>query len=220
MKRRTRKNNGLKFLFYPIVFLLLGGILIIAALAPVVGPYANMVDLVFMQRAPDFDQEAANIYKEDAAPTVADTLNRDEVVFPTEGETFGKILIPDVGIDASMIYGDDIKNMKKGVEVYSGTYLPGQGRTVLIGGHTTTHFRTLKDVKAGQQVEIRTNYGTYIYEITGSRTTRYDDTSAYDLTKQEDNLIMYTCHRVAGVGATPYRVFVYAKFVSGPKIVS
>ena len=74
--------------------------------------------------------------------------------------------------------------------------------------------------QAGDQIEVRTNYGTYTYEVTGSKTTRYDDTAAYDLTKNEDNLILYTCHRVAGVGATPYRVFVYAKYVSGPKIVS
>ena len=173
-----------------------------------------------MQSAPNFDREAANIYKEQAVPVDTDTLRRESVVFPTDGEIFGQILIPSAGIDAPMIYGDDIKNMKKGVEVYSGTYLPGQGRTVLIGGHTTTHFRTLKNVGTGDQIEVRTNYGTYTYEVTGSKTTRYDDTAAYDLTKNEDNLILYTCHRVAGVGATPYRVFVYAKYVSGPKIVS
>ena len=129
----------------------------VAALAPVAGPYLGMVDLVFMQSAPNFDREAANIYKEQAVPVDTDTLRRESVVFPTDGEIFGQILIPSAGIDAPMIYGDDIKNMKKGVEVYSGTYLPGQGRTVLIGGHTTTHFRTLKNVGTGRSANTSSN---------------------------------------------------------------
>lgn len=214
--------NGIKFIFYPIVFLLLSCTLTAAALGPVVFPYLGMVDLLFLQSAPDFDREAADIYKEDDQPAEAQEsqLQRSEIQFPEEGALFGKILIPSVEIDAPLIYGDDIKNMKKGVEVYSGTYLPGQGRTVLMGAHVTTHFRTLEQVQAGAEIEVRTNYGVYTYVVTGAQIARYDDTSAYDLTRREENLILYTCHRITGVGATPYRVFVYADYVSGPQIVS
>lgn len=101
-----------------------------------------------------------------------------------------------------------------------GTYLPGQNRTVLIAGHNNSYFLTLKNVQEGDMVEIRTNYAVYTYRITGKQIARHDDTSAYDLTRDEENLILYTCHNEVGFGATPWRQFVYAEYVSGPMIVS
>ena len=218
-RKKLRINSGIKFVFYPIVFFLLSALLVVAALGPVLRPYLDMADLVFLQQAPTFNKEAANIYQ-GPIQDKGGTLKKAEVVFPSEGETFGKIRIASVGIEASLIYGDNIKNMRKGVEVYSGTYLPGEDRTILIGGHNNTHFRTLKNVKTGDKVELQTNYGTYIYEVTGSRIARFDDTSAYDLTRAEENLILYTCYNESKIGATPNRTFVYGKYVSGPKIVS
>jgi sortase A len=178
-----------------------------------------MMDLAFTSSAPQFDENTANIYQGSVQNT-GNTLKSSDIKFPSEGETFGELHIQSVGIDAPLIYGDNIKNMINGVELYSGTYLPGQGRTILIGGHNNTYFLPLPNVNVGDQVELCTNYGTYLYEITGSQTTRYDNTTAYDLTKQEENLILYTCHNIAGIGATPYRVFVYAQYVSGPRILS
>lgn len=218
-RKKFRKSNGVKFIFYPIAFFLLTVFLIAIAFGPVVMPYVNMMDLAFTSSTPQFDENAANIYQGPVQNT-GDTLKSSDIKFPSEGETFGELHIPSVGIDAPIIYGDNIKNMINGVELYSGTYLPGQGHTILIGGHNNTYFLPLPNVNVGDQVELCTNYGTYLYEITGLQTTQYDDTTAYDLTKQEENLILYTCHNIAEIGATPYRVFVYAQYVSGPEILS
>lgn len=224
MKRTSHEKmalqKGWKFFLYPAAFFLAALMLFMALVWPYASGYVDLFSLMLLQTPPTFDEKAANIFEPGMNAKAEGALMRSEVTFPAEGESFGKIHIDSIGVDAPLIYGDNIKNMKKGVEVYSGTYLPGQSHTVLIGGHNNTYFRTLESVKPGARIELDTNYGSYVYEVVSSRVARFDDTGAYDLTKSEENLILYTCHEVGGVGATPYRVFVYGKYVSGPKIVS
>ena len=40
--------------------------------------------------------------------------------------------------------------------------------------------------------------------------------TAYDFTRTDENLILYTCYPFDALGFTPNRYFVYAKYVSGP----
>lgn len=218
-RKRLGKGSGIKFLIYPVAFFLLSVLIITAAVGPIAAPYLNMLDLVFMQQAPDFDSDAANIYTE-KVHTDQSEIRRSDIVFPSESQEFGRLLIPSVDIDVPLIYGDGPKELKRGACVYMGTYLPGQNRTVLIAGHNNSYFLTLKNVQEGDMVEIRTNYAVYTYRITGKQIARHDDASAYDLTRDEENLILYTCHNEVGFGATPWRQFVYAEYVSGPMIVS
>lgn len=56
---------------------------------------------------------------------------------------------------------------------------PGETGTVIISGHRDTHFRFLKDIKPGSELTLRTQDGTYKYQIeetkiVDSRTTRID----------------------------------------------
>lgn len=44
------------------------------------------------------------------------------------------------------------------------------------------------------------------------------DRTAYDLSADYENLIMYTCYPFDALGLTPQRYFVYAKLVSGTPI--
>ena len=87
-----------------------------------------------------------------------------------------------------------------------------------VGGKTGINFNGLKNAKAGQTVTIKTSYGNYTYEITDTAVKKATDTSAYDLSANEENLIMYTCYPFDELGLTDQRFFVYAKYVSGPQI--
>ena len=44
------------------------------------------------------------------------------------------------------------------------------------------------------------------------------DETAYDLTREEENIILYTCYPFGQLTPTPYRYFIYGEFVSGPEI--
>ena len=108
--------------------------------------------------------------------------------------------------------------MRYGVGIYNGSFIPGYGKTILVAGHNNTYFNGLKYAKKGQIIKIRTNYGNYRYEITDTQIKDKNDRSAYDLSADHENLILYTCYPFDELGLTPNRFFVYAKPVSGPVI--
>lgn len=94
--------------------------------------------------------------------------------------------------------------------------IPGEGKTILLAGHNNTFFNDLQHAEAGATVTITTHYGVYTYEVTGSEILDYQDETAYDFTRTDENLILYTCYPFDALGFTPNRFFVYAKYVSGP----
>ena len=105
--------------------------------------------------------------------------------------------------------------MRNGVGIYAGSFVPGYGGTILVAGHNNTYFNGLKNAQVGQRVEIKTNY---VYEITDTAVKSANDSSAYDLSADYENLIMYTCYPFDELGLTSKRFFVYAKLVSGTQI--
>lgn len=211
---KLTRNNGVKFFFYPIVFFVLSCLILVIALGPMLKPAWDILDLVTLSAPPTFDSQIAEQLQFNGQK--AGTL--EKVAVPSEGAKYGKLVISSAGIEASLYYGDDTKVLRKGVGTYTGTYLPGQRRTILLAAHNNRHFRTLNKVKPGDKVEISTEYGEYVYEITGHRIAEATDTTAYDLTKEEENLIMYTCYPFSSVGFKTKRYFVYAKYVSGPQV--
>ena len=89
-------------------------------------------------------------------------------------------------------------------------------RTILLAGHNNTFFNDLQHTEAGATVTITTHYGVYTYEVTGTEILDYQDETAYDFTRTDENLILYTCYPFDALGFTPNRFFVYAKYLSGP----
>ena len=102
--------------------------------------------------------------------------------------------------------------------MYNGSTIPGYGSTTLIGGHNNTFFNDLKSAQVGGTITITTSYGEYQYEIVDTKVLNYNDPKAYDLTSEEDNVVLYTCYPFDMLGLTPQRFFVYGKYSSGPLI--
>ena len=138
--------------------------------------------------------------------------------FPSYENQFGELIIDDCQVNAKLFFGDSNMVLRNGVGIYSGSAIPGYGKTILVAGHNNTYFNGLKYAKPGQIIRIRTNYGNYQYEITDTQVKDQSDSTAYDFDAKEENLILYTCYPFDELGMTPNRFFVYAKFVSGPII--
>jgi len=136
-------------------------------------------------------------------------MMRPGITIPTEGDLYATIRIGAVGIEAPVYYGDTEELLKQGVGTYTGGGIPGQNRTILMGGHNNTDFLTLPQVKAGDVIEIETDYGDYFYLVTDAKELRYDDPEALDLYAAEENIVLYTCTQSIPGGATPWRWFVY-----------
>lgn len=145
-------------------------------------------------------------------------IESDAVEYPVYSNMFGELIIEDCGIDTNLFFGDGDVSLRNGVGVYGGSFIPGYGKTILVAGHNNTYFNGLKYAEKGQKVVIKTSYGNYEYEITGTAVKDMNDSTAYDLNADYENLIMYTCYPFDELGLTKQRYFVYAKYLSGPRI--
>lgn len=214
---RHRKIGGKSFIILPSIFFV--AIYLIAYLA--ISPSANLLaaaGLMFSDSARNYSTEYNNIF----VPVSNDTSEKisiDDIEYPKTGEQFGELIIEDCSIENKLFFGDSNVVLRNGVGVYNGSFIPGYGKTILVAGHNNTYFNGLKNAEKGQQVVIKTSYGNYTYEITSTAVKKVTDTSAYDLSADTENLIMYTCYPFDELGLTDQRFFVYAKYVSGPVIV-
>ena len=139
---------------------------------------------------------------------------------PKYSEQYGRLTCDELNISSPVFFGDRSNILEKGAGQYSGSSLPGEGGTILIGAHDTTYFENLENVKKGQVFEFTTEYGIYEYEVT--KTKIYDEDmydEAYDLSADKEQLVLYTCYPFGELNGTKtQRMFVYLEKILGPDI--
>ena len=234
-KHHSRKKSlyGKNFVILPIVFCIIIYLICALVILPSTSSYVALANMFFSDTEKDFSKEYENIFVPVAEPSVPETqssqtdtptqpkqetISISSFTFPSYDNQFGELIIEDCQINAKLFFGDSNIALRNGVGIYSGSAVPGYGKTILVAGHNNTYFNGLKHAQKGQIVIIRTNYGNYRYEITDMQIKDANDRSAYDLSADKENLIMYTCYPFDELGLTPNRYFVYAKYVSGPVI--
>lgn len=150
----------------------------------------------------------------------ADTVNIKDITFPSYEQVYGEISIPSADILYPFVYGDSEAAMKKGVGQYTGSTIVGYGGTTLACAHVNRQFKNLHKTKVGDTVQIRTAYGVYTYEVKYVGVHDAWDNSFYDLAREDENLVLYTCYyQRTALGSVKKRFFVCADYVSGPMIV-
>lgn len=225
-----KSHYGKSFLILPIVFFIGTYLVLYMAFAPTVSTFVSAVGMFFSDFEKNYSTDYKNIFvpvsedstlptvKKEVGNTTKTLLKIDNIEFPNYGNQFGQLVIEDCGVDASLFFGDGNVALRNGVGVYSGSFIPGYGGTILVAGHNNTYFNGLKNAQPGQIVTIKTSYGNYTYEIFETAVKKAKDSSAYDLNADRENLIMYTCYPFDELGLTNKRFFVYAKYVSGTQI--
>jgi sortase A len=101
-----------------------------------------------------------------------------------------------MNLDVIVVQGTSTLDLEKGPGHYTDTADPWDphGR-VGIAGHRTTYlapFWSLDKLGPGDAVILRTKYGTYHYDVTGSRTISPSDASVLDQTARP-TLVLTTC---------------------------
>lgn len=234
-KNKRQSFNGKNFIILPIVFCAVIYLTLFFVVSPSASSFISMGSLFFSDREKDFSEEYNNIFvpveeetqtsasneNEEGEPSDSDHSGSDnttqnsiaisDITFPKYSEQFGELIIEDCQINARLFFGDNNIALSNGVGIYNGSSIPGYGKTILVAGHNNTYFNGLKYAQPGQIVKIRTSYGNYYYEITDVQIKEYNDSSAYDLNADSENLIMYTCYPFDELGLTSQRCFVYAK---------
>ncbi len=161
---------------------------------------------------------AASSVSEPEPEPVPELVDFTVVGQPLYGENLGTVAISGTNVDCDIYYGDSDAQLNAGAGIYMGQggKLPGEGGTVLAAGHTGTYFRDFESAELGADITLDLSYGEYHYEIVDMQVVEATDTTTYDLNATEENLILYTCYPFGQLSPTPYRYFIYGKFVSGP----
>jgi sortase A len=79
----------------------------------------------------------------------------------------------------------------------------------VIAGHRDTHFRVLKDIRKGDEINLDTGHGEYIYRVQSTAIVSPKDTRSLRPTTSAV-LTLVTCYPFYYVGASPERFVVVA----------
>ncbi len=216
MSQIKTKFNFLKFIIVPIAFFVVGTVILVFTLFPIFKPYIEIAKLFVFSE--DYVSRTSKNIVDISQLSDNNYINIDDIDLPVQGDRYATINIDAIELEAPVYYGDSVKELNKGVGTYLGCYLPGQGRTILMCAHNNSYFKGLNNISEGDHINISTNYGKYVYTVIGFKVADKNDTSAYDLTRKRDNLILYTCYPFDTLGLTRMRYFVYADYTSGPRI--
>lgn len=135
--------------------------------------------------------------------------------YPSIGESFGSIKIPSVKIDIALYHGETLDVLKYGAGHHAGSYFPGEGGTIIIAAHNTYgQFYTLPKVKIGDEVIIKTTYGTYTYKITKTEIANADKLGEnIHIYTDKETIMLYTCYPVETPGYKSNRFVAYGDLV-------
>lgn len=124
--------------------------------------------------------------------------------------------VPKIGLEVPVLEGDDALTLNRGAGHIPGTAMPGQAGNIGVAGHRDGFFRGLKDVEAGDVIEIQRDADG------GEKTDRYvvrnvsivlpSDTSLLKPT-EDATLTLVTCYPFRYVGSAPQRYVVQATLV-------
>jgi sortase A len=127
-----------------------------------------------------------------------------------------------LGIEVPVLEGTSDAILNRGVGHIPGTALPGQPGNLAITGHRDGFFRPLKDVVAGDIIEVQRSGDSAQASGMAAQTDRYvvrntkivfpSDTSVLNQT-DGSTLTLVTCYPFYFIGAAPQRYIVQASLV-------
>ena len=126
------------------------------------------------------------------------------------GETVAKLSIPRLGAELYVVEGTDTGDLRLGPGHMPGTALPGEKGNCVIAGHRDTHFRILREIQQGDEIDLETPDGRFVYTVDGTTIVRPTDGSPLK-PSQSGVLHLITCYPFYFLGHAPKRFIVDAK---------
>ena len=117
--------------------------------------------------------------------------------------------IPKIGLRVAILEGTDDLTLNRGIGHIEGTPRPGDAGNSGVAGHRDGFFRGLKDVRAGDRLELETARGTEEYRIETISIVRPEDVSVLDPAPGYV-LTLVSCYPFYFVGDAPQRYIVRA----------
>ncbi len=127
-----------------------------------------------------------------------------------EGGLVGKVEIPKLHLSAVVFQGTTSTVLDRGVGHLDGSALPGQPGNVVLAAHRDTFFRSLRNIRRGDQVLVNTPYGSRTYTVDSTEIVDPTETRVMDPTPTP-SLTLITCYPFYFVGHAPKRFIVHAR---------
>jgi sortase A len=129
-----------------------------------------------------------------------------------EGEVIGEIQVPRLGLNAIVVQGDSSANLRRAVGHLSKSALPGEWGNVALAGHRDTFFRTLRDIRLGDEIKFKTRERSFEYLVESIEVVAPTDIRVLKSSTGHD-LTLLTCFPFHYVGPAPNRFVVRAREV-------
>lgn len=128
---------------------------------------------------------------------------------PAEGRAVARLSIPRLDTVLYVVEGDDLNDLKRGPGHLTGSAMPGQPGNCVIAGHRDTHFRVLKNIQKGDEIDLARDGHSYRYVVDELSVVSPDNLAPLRPTR-EPVLNLITCYPFYYVGAAPRRFIVHA----------
>jgi sortase A len=132
-----------------------------------------------------------------------------------EGDPIGKIQFR--SRDYVVVEGEDTGSLRKGPGHYPRTDWPGQGKTVAVAGHRTTHaapFPPTDKLEQGDEVVMEMPYGRFTYRVEKRQIVKPSATWVIRDVGRE-RLVLSACHPLYSAAE---RVIVFARLESAEQV--
>ncbi|MFZ0981236.1 MAG: class D sortase [Candidatus Acidiferrales bacterium] len=134
-----------------------------------------------------------------------ESVNQNEGPHPViEGGTIGELEIPRLGLKVTFVQGDTPKILQRAVGHIPETALPGERGNVVLTGHRDTFFRSLRNIRPGDAITLRTFDGDFQYQVEFTTVVPPSDIQVLE-PSGENTLTLVTCFPFYYVGPAPNR---------------
>jgi sortase A len=126
----------------------------------------------------------------------------------------GLIEIPRLGLSAPVMSGDDQSVLSAAAGHLPDTPRPWEAGNSAIAAHRDGLFRSLKGIRRGDVVRLRTRLGDLEYRVDETRIVQPSDLSVL-APRRADSVTLITCYPFNFVGSAPQRFIVHAERIGG-----
>jgi sortase A len=133
-----------------------------------------------------------------------------------EGSLVGRIDIPRLDLSAVVFEGTTDDTLARGVGHLRGSAGPGERGNLVLAGHRDTFFRELRNIREGEEVNIKGPQGEFEYKVESTTIVNPDQTEVLE-PGNGDTLTLITCYPFRYIGNAPQRFIVRASKVEGAR---
>ncbi|GAC1670080.1 MAG: hypothetical protein PVS2B2_00320 [Candidatus Acidiferrum sp.] len=133
-----------------------------------------------------------------------------------EGEPLGEIQVPRLRLNAIVVQGDSAASLERAVGHLPKSALPGEWGNVALAGHRDTFFRSLRDIRMGDEIRFKTLERSFEYRVESIEVVAPTEIRVLKSSTGHD-LTLLTCYPVYFVGPAPKRLVIRAREVDKPK---